>query len=154
MYFPVSSLKLVVMSLCTFGIYEIYWFYKNWCIIQERERLDIIPFGRAFFAYFFCYSLFKKTQVTAETRQTQTSIDPGPLAAGWIVLTFLWKLPDPYWLITFFCLWAPRKIQHAFARLRLEPKKPRNCPPEACFGRSCYTNAIIHLGWTRPISEI
>jgi hypothetical protein len=30
MYFPVSRLKLAVMSTCTLGIYELYWFYKNW----------------------------------------------------------------------------------------------------------------------------
>jgi len=27
-FFPVSRLKLVIMSTVTFGIYELYWFYK------------------------------------------------------------------------------------------------------------------------------
>jgi len=43
-YFAVSPLKLVVMSICTMGIYELYWFYKNWVLIKERESLDIKPF--------------------------------------------------------------------------------------------------------------
>jgi hypothetical protein len=29
-YFPVSTLKLVVLATCTFGLYEIYWFYRHW----------------------------------------------------------------------------------------------------------------------------
>jgi hypothetical protein len=28
-YFAVSLLKLTVMSICTFGIYDLYWFHKN-----------------------------------------------------------------------------------------------------------------------------
>ncbi len=60
LYFPVSLLKLVIMSVVTAGIYEIYWMYKNWALVREREKLDIRPFWRAFFGFFFCYSLFKR----------------------------------------------------------------------------------------------
>lgn len=28
-YFSVSVRKLVVMSLCTFGLYDLYWFYQQ-----------------------------------------------------------------------------------------------------------------------------
>lgn len=101
-YFAVSPLKLVVMSICTVGIYELYWFYKNWVLIKERESLDIMPFWRAFFAFFFCYSFFKKVQASAEGISLQKSISPGILATGWIVVTLLWKLPDPYWIGTYF----------------------------------------------------
>ena len=50
MYFPVSLLKLVIMSTCTFGIYELYWFYRNWCFVRTREAPEIMPFWRAFFS--------------------------------------------------------------------------------------------------------
>ena len=26
----------------------------------------------------------------------------GPLAAGWIITTLLWQLPDPYWIVSIF----------------------------------------------------
>ncbi|GBD98851.1 hypothetical protein BMS3Abin07_00879 [bacterium BMS3Abin07] len=103
-YFAVSPLKLVMMSICTLGIYELYWFYKNWVLIKERESLDIRPFWRAFFAYFFCYSFFKKVQASAEGISLKKSISPGILATGWIVLTLLWKLPAPYWIVTYFAV--------------------------------------------------
>lgn len=100
-YFPVSLLKLVVMSAFTLGTYELYWFYKNWSLVRQREGTDIMPFWRAFFAFFFCYSLFKKIQSAAQSQGLQKAIAPGLLAVGWIIVTLLWRLPDPYWLATF-----------------------------------------------------
>lgn len=118
-YFPVSSLKLIVMSVCTFGIYEVYWYYKNWSLIKEREKLNIAPFWRAFFAYFFCYALFKSIQATADSQKIKKSIAPGPLATGWIVITLLWKLPDPYWLITFFAVFFLLPVQMVVNEINL-----------------------------------
>src|SRR5262245_38387740 len=57
-FFAVSITKFVVMSICTFSIYEVYWFYKNWRRIMDRENLHIFPFTRAIFAVFFCYQCF------------------------------------------------------------------------------------------------
>lgn len=87
LYFPVSPLKLVVMSVCTIGIYELYWQYKNWSLIKEREKLDIRPFWRAWFAFFFCYPLFKRIRTTAQSLNMKRSIAAGPLAVGWIIVT-------------------------------------------------------------------
>jgi hypothetical protein len=53
LFLPASPLKLVVMSLCTFGLYELYWFYMNWNLLKQRHNSDISPFWRAFFAIFF-----------------------------------------------------------------------------------------------------
>ena len=103
-YFAVSPLKLVLMSICTMGIYELYWFYKNWVLIKERENSDIMPFWRAFFAYFFCYSFFKRVQVSAEAVSLKKSMSPGLLTTGWIIVNILVKLPDPFWLITYFAV--------------------------------------------------
>jgi len=27
------------MSLCTFGLYEYYWFYNNWKLVRDRADL-------------------------------------------------------------------------------------------------------------------
>jgi hypothetical protein len=103
-YFAVSPLKLVVMSVCTMGIYELYWFYKNWVLIKDRENIDIMPFWRAFFAVFFCYSFFKKVQASAVAVSLDKPLSSGLLATGWIIVTLLWKLPDPFFLITYFAV--------------------------------------------------
>jgi hypothetical protein len=111
-FFLVSSTKLVVLSLCTVGIYEYYWFYKNWRIIRDRTGEDISPFWRTFFALFYCYQLFDR--VRKHSPELSTSGFPaGLLAAGWIILSVVWKLPDPYWLVTFLSVFILLPVQQA-----------------------------------------
>jgi hypothetical protein len=99
-HFPVSLLKLAVMSICTFGIYEVYWFYKNWNLIKQRERTDIAPFWRAVFGFFFCYQCFSRVREHAKSLGLHQSVSAGHLATGWIITSALWMLPDPYWLLS------------------------------------------------------
>jgi hypothetical protein len=61
-----------------------------------------MPFWRAFFAVFFCYQCFSHIRKYDHSSVTAGTLAAGPLAAGWIVLNLSWRLPDPYWLITFF----------------------------------------------------
>jgi hypothetical protein len=111
-FFPVSVAKLLVLSICTFGLYEVYWFYKNWQLVKRRESSDILPVMRSLFGVFFCYSLFERVRDQAEKAGT-SSIAAGLLAAGWIVLTVLWRLPDPYWLVTFLAVLFMLPVQQA-----------------------------------------
>lgn len=111
-FFHVSLTKLLVLSICTLGLYEVYWFYKNWQLIKRREASDIVPALRAIFSVLFCYSLFQKVEQEAE-KSNAPSIAAGPLAIGWIVVTVLWRLPDPYWLISFLAVLFMLPVQHA-----------------------------------------
>lgn len=98
-FFPVSTTKLVVLSIFSFGLYELYWFYKNWVLVKGREKSNISPFWRAFFAFFTCHSLF--TRISDEAKSDGIPVPaPGLLAAAWIILTILYRLPDPYSLIS------------------------------------------------------
>jgi hypothetical protein len=99
-FFSVSLAKFTAMSVCTFGVYEIYWFYKNWRLVRERENLKILPFWRAFFAFFFCYQCFSRIRAQAATIGIDHSVPAGPLAAAWIITSLLYKLPDPFWLVS------------------------------------------------------
>jgi hypothetical protein len=98
-FFPVSRTKLLVLSFCTLGLYQYYWFYKNWKIIGARTGEDFWPVPRALFAIFFCYSLFDR--VRKHESGSASALSAGALATAWIVVTLLYKLPDPYWLIAF-----------------------------------------------------
>lgn len=42
-FFAVSPLKLVVMSVVTFGLYELFWFYKNWHYVVEHTDKTEFP---------------------------------------------------------------------------------------------------------------
>jgi len=79
------------MSICTFGLYEIYWFYKNWNLIKQREGTNIAPFWRAVFGYFFCYQCFSRIRAHAESLDLSQSVPAGPLATGWIITSLLWN---------------------------------------------------------------
>lgn len=56
-YFPVTITKLVVMWALTFGLYGVYWLYKNWKYIRDRDGSDIMPKARAFFFPFWLYPM-------------------------------------------------------------------------------------------------
>jgi hypothetical protein len=128
LFFPVSTTKLVVLSVLSFGLYELFWFYKNWCLVRERERSNIQPFWRAFFGYFFCYSLFDKVQDEGYRLNDLPSLHAGLLAAGWIICNLLWKLPDPYWLVCFAAVLFIVPVQRLATRINISvaPNHDRN----------------------------
>lgn len=85
-YFAISPKRLALFSVLTLGIYEIYWFYKNWQAIKKAEGQKISPFWRAIFAVFFCHSLFKKVLESAKNHAYRGSYSPGWLATAYIFL--------------------------------------------------------------------
>lgn len=99
-YFATSPIKFIVMSLCTFGLYEVYWSYKNWRFIKDRDGLEIMPFWRAFFYPLWHYSLLTELNKTLESSVLSSGVVRGGLAACVLVLNFTIDLPDPYWLLS------------------------------------------------------
>ena len=61
-FFSVSTTKLVVMALCTFGLYQIYWLYQNWRIVKYREHRNISPPWHSVLGVFFLYPVFRRIQ--------------------------------------------------------------------------------------------
>jgi hypothetical protein len=98
-YFAVSPIKLVVMSVCTLGFYQIYWFYKQWVLIKQRSEPLIIPWARALFGVFWCYSCFECIRNDERILEIESDLPAGPLAVGWIAASLAWRLPQPYFLI-------------------------------------------------------
>lgn len=96
-FFAVSLFKLAIMSVCTAGLYEVYWYYRQWKRIKDREGSHILPAWRAAFAFFFCYQCFAKIRDYGQGAGLPMRWPTGLLAAGWIVTTMLWRLPDPFW---------------------------------------------------------
>jgi hypothetical protein len=100
-YFSVSPKKLILMSVCTLGVYDLYWFYKNWTYVRYRGRVRIRPALRSSFAIFYCYAIFAEIKTSAEKDKTGISFPAGPLACAWIAAKFLAYLPGPYGLISY-----------------------------------------------------
>jgi hypothetical protein len=127
-FFAVSLAKLVVMSVCTLSLYEIYWFYRNWKYIKGRERTNISPVPRAIFAVFYCYQCFARVRRYDAEKNGNSTLLAGPLAIGWIVTTVLWKLPDPYWWLSLLAFVFLIPIQAHANRLnaQVSPSHNRN----------------------------
>ncbi len=57
LFFAVTPQKLFVMQLVTFGIYGLYWMYKQWAAVKTRFQQDIWPVPRAIFSIFYFHAL-------------------------------------------------------------------------------------------------
>jgi len=127
-YFPVSIAKLVCLSLCSFGIYEIYWFYKNWQLERDHKREELSAFWRAVLAVFFCYSLFKRIMVTGVREGLFKGGGAGLLATLYIISSISWRLPDPYSLISLLTVLPLVMAQQMAEKInaKLAPEAPKN----------------------------
>lgn len=97
-YHRVAPVKFVVLSFCTLGLYEAYWFYRSWRFVQERDDRRILPFARAVFSPLWYYALVQdvnRAQVASGTAMAALG-----LALAYGVLAVAWRLPEPWWLIS------------------------------------------------------
>lgn len=140
-YFAVSRRKFIVLWFCTLGFYGIYWFYKQWQRVKERERSDIIPPLRAIFSVLFCYSLFDHVNSSARTYDVEGHLASGALAAGFIILSLLWRLPDPYWLVTFLSVLFLVPAQDLMNKIN--NKVAPTAPPNAHFTKVNVAGTIV-----------
>lgn len=115
-FFAVSPLKLVVLSVCTVGLYQLYWFYKNWVLIKKHSEPDIIPWGRALFGVFWCYRCFEFMREEERNLGVEPMLPAGPLAIAWIAAALAWRLPEWYSVLGFLTVLplvpAQRHVNH------------------------------------------
>jgi hypothetical protein len=103
-YFPVPVSKFVVLSLLSFGFYEIYWFYKSWAYIRARDGSRISPVLRTVFQPFTFPALM--ADVRRNLRAGPSRVTSIVLAVVFFVLSIVGLFPDPYslpGLFTFVC---------------------------------------------------
>jgi hypothetical protein len=98
----IDSGKFLLLYFLSIGLYGIWWMYKMWRFFREKDSSDIMPAWRAIFGVFFIYSLFEKILNFAKQNTPAVSTySSALLAATFIILNLLGRLPDPYWLIAF-----------------------------------------------------
>ena len=100
-WFPVATHKFIVLSVCTFSAYQLYWFYQNWKRIRNASREQLNPFWRAFFAPVWVIPLLQRIRHSAEAMGSPVRWNAAVLGLLFITLTACSMLPDPWWLLTF-----------------------------------------------------
>lgn len=121
---PMSLGKLVVMSLCTLGLYEIYWFYRNWYLQKAFRQEDVSPFWRAFFAPLFGFALFRNVRNEAERNRLRVGWSAGGMGLLFLVLSALYRLPDPYWLVCLLTFVPVLPVQRTINELNAASPRP------------------------------
>lgn len=58
-FYIVSPKKFIILFICTLGLYQNYWFYKNWALYKQEFGGTMWPVMRGMFPIFFAHSLFK-----------------------------------------------------------------------------------------------
>ena len=94
--------KFILLSMVTFGLYELYWFYKTWKFLKERNNLNISPFWRSVFSPLFAGSNAEHVLKLAKEKNYQNQYSPTIIGLSYIILDVSLRLPDPYWLISYF----------------------------------------------------
>lgn len=59
-FYVVSTRKFVLLYVSTFGLYLLYWFYRNWRQYRDASGEDLWPLPRTIFQIFFVHGLFQR----------------------------------------------------------------------------------------------
>jgi hypothetical protein len=84
---------LFAASLVTVGIYDIYWFYKNWVAVRDAGSKKISPFWRTVFTVFYVYPLFRLMNLQAK-RYGYDGQSAGLLALGYVLVPYISAIGD------------------------------------------------------------
>ena len=95
--------RFILLSLITFGIYELVWFYRNWKLLQKRRKLE----NFSVLACIFCFSFFAGSIAGTFTKflnkkHIETDYSATGIGIFYFILAILWRFPDPYSLISSF----------------------------------------------------
>lgn len=98
--YVISIPKLIILSFTTFGLYEIYWFYKQYKSFKAETNWKIIPWLWALFAHLLSYSLFKKVSFLIKDIDKKRKLEYFGLAIAYLIFGFVARFPEPYSLIS------------------------------------------------------
>ena len=100
---------LIVLSITTFGLYELYWFYRNWKLLKEHKGLNINPLSRTLcllIPFYSIYVIYKQFKEIKDMIGDCKIYSPVNLALSYWFFSMLsiklaFRLPDPYSLLSF-----------------------------------------------------
>ena len=95
-YFAISLTKLVLLSVSTLGLYQVWWHYVNWCRVRANGEHDIRPAWRAVFCGLWCYPLLSNIRSAARELELDFWLPAGPLTIIWLITAALSRLPGIY----------------------------------------------------------
>lgn len=126
----ISPVKLALLSVTTFGIYIIYWFYKQWWALKKFKKLTIYPFIMALFAPFTSYNLFNEIFLLKNPQVNTKNDLPGILSTIYFLLNFIGgignQLQNPFQIVLFMLFLPLIPVQNFINSLASDEIKQKN----------------------------
>lgn len=99
-FFAVSENKLFTLYIMSFGLYGIYWFYRNWKLQQPVMDKKIYPLWRAIFSIFFTHALFRRINRRASRVEGNHRFSANTLATFYVVAILASHMVDRIYINT------------------------------------------------------
>lgn len=103
---PIS--QLVILTFLTFGLYRIYWFYRNWKHLKDHHQLyNVRPILKAIglfvpvLSLILVYEQLKDISDFSKAAGVEESFSPGVVLALIMIFNIFRILPAPYWGLSF-----------------------------------------------------
>ncbi len=116
-FYCVREEKLAILSLATFGLYQVYWFYENWALAKAQYRPGLHPLWRAILSPFYCFSLAASVECAARSARVRERGNPVLFALGYLGICSLGFLHGPLGLLALFSFIPLIPIQRQIRRV-------------------------------------
>jgi len=148
--------QFVVLSILTLGIYDIYWYYKNWKHLKAIQFSNFSPVLRTIgllipiVNFFIIYKAHKDYRYLIIEKGINRDIYPGLIVLVIAISFALTRLPDPYWLLCFIATIPLAIVQDILNELwdTVQVGKPRRT---AWRGRQIFLIVVGTILWTFTI---
>lgn len=123
----------VLLSILTFGLYDVYWYYKNWKYLKSYKGLEFSPVWRTvglfipIYNLILLYNFHKDYRDLVEEEGISRAIYPGRIILVIMASFVLVRLPDPYWMLSFVSVIPLAMVQSVLNDLwdKVQPDKRR-----------------------------
>ncbi len=55
-----TNVQFILLCLCSFGLYLLYWTYNKWCFFRDKDDTTINPALRSIFNIFYVFNLLAR----------------------------------------------------------------------------------------------
>lgn len=105
-FYVVSKTKFMTLFMLTFGLYLLYWAYKNWQQFKQASGQPMWPIARAIFMLFYTHALYREANTLIKKNGRRHDWLPWDLASQFVVILLIShgldgmsnRHPDNLWL--------------------------------------------------------
>jgi len=82
--YVVAPFKFWLLGIATMGLYLVYWFYKHWSLLNQRDK-SYWPVPRAIFSVFFTHALFNEIDGLLQRNRVRHAWAPRMWATTYVI---------------------------------------------------------------------